>query len=84
MIKPQHQNYRICYNNIDPAVAQKVYELSKYCDCTTCKDRLLRREPTNWVSATTKDISKVDDVAEFLKSWVCNEKKYVGPVFIKF
>lgn len=85
MIKPQYKNYRVCYDSIDPATAKKVYELGKYCDCPDCKDRLLRREPVNWVSVTTKELSKVDSVAEFLKKWTCgNGKTYVGVTFMKF
>lgn len=77
-------NYRICYDNIDRAKANKVYSLSKHCDCPACADRLLKRKPVNWVSVTTPDISRVDEIAEFTKSWVCNEKTYVGPIFLKF
>lgn len=85
MKKPKYLNYRVCYDSINPVTRKKVYALYKYCDCPDCKDRMLRREPVNWVSVTTKEISKVDDVAEFLKKWTCDEgKKYVGVVFMKF
>lgn len=84
MKKPKHQNYSVCYDSWDRANAAKLYALYKYCDCPYCKDKILRREPVNWVSATTKEISKVDDVAEFLKKWTCGQKKYVGVIFMKF
>lgn len=82
---PKHQNYRVCYDNWDRTKATEVYVQTKHCDCPSCKDRMLRREPVNWVSTSTKDISKVDDVAEFLKTWTCNTAgKYVGLICLKF
>ncbi|MDQ0494041.1 hypothetical protein [Paenibacillus brasilensis] len=81
MKTPKHSNYMVCYDK----TGEKRYGLYKYCDCADCKNRMLKREPVNWVSATTKEISKVDDVAEFLKKWTCDtEGRYVGVVFLKF
>lgn len=83
--KPKYQNYRVCYDSWDRTKATKLYALYKYCNCPDCKDSLLRREPVNWASATTKEISKVDDVAEFLQKWTCDTRgRYVGVVFLKF
>lgn len=85
MKTPKHSNYRVCYDNWDRVKATKLYGLYKYCDCPSCKIRSLKREPVNWVSATTKEISKVDELAEFLKKWTCDDgRKYVGVIFLKF
>lgn len=76
MEKPKYQNYRVCYDNGNAATGKKSYELHKNCDCTDCKTRTaMRREPVNHATATTKDISKVDEVAEFLRNWTCADGK---------
>ncbi|NFA60094.1 hypothetical protein EXM63_02545 [Clostridium botulinum] len=76
MEKPKYQNYRVCYENGNKVTGKEIYELYKYCDCQSCKNRAtLKREPANRATATTKDISKVDEVAEFLKNWTCEDEK---------
>lgn len=86
MTKPKYQNYRVCYDNWDCTKANKLYQVHKYCDCEGCKQRnAMRREPSNWVACTTKDISKVDAMAEFIKSWTCEDgSKKLEPVFLRF
>jgi hypothetical protein len=72
--KPQHQNYRVCYEGGNSAIGEKIYELYKYCRCQGCSDRLTyKRVPNNSATASTKDISKVDEIAEFLKNWNCED-----------
>ncbi|SFE42326.1 hypothetical protein SAMN04487969_102447 [Paenibacillus algorifonticola] len=86
MKKPKYQNYRVCYDNGNAATGTKIYELHKYCDCPGCKTRTaMKREPVNHATATTKDISKVDEVAEFLKNWTCDDGKiYLKIAYFQF
>jgi len=70
------KNYRVCYENGNPVAGKEIYELHKLCTCSDCKDRkTLKKEPINCATATTKDISKVDEVVEFLKNWTCENGK---------
>jgi hypothetical protein len=84
--KQQHQNYRVCYEGGSSATGKKIYELYKYCDCSGCKDRLTYKRGTrNQATATTKDILKIDKVADFLKNWTCeDEKRELDNVYFKF
>lgn len=86
MEEPNYQNYRVCYENGNSATGNKIYELYKYCNCPNCEDRQQwTRTPANKATATTKDISKVDEVAEFLKNWTCeNGKKHLEIVYFQF
>ena len=74
MEKPKYPNYRVCYERGIPVEGKEIYELHKNCRCPDCRNRTaLKREPVNSITATTKDISKVDEVAEFLKNWTCED-----------
>ncbi|KEI84145.1 hypothetical protein N493_19860 (plasmid) [Clostridium botulinum B2 433] len=76
MGKPKYQNYRVCYEHGNKVTGKEIYELHKYCDCQFCKDRVaFKKNPANRATAITKDISKVDEVAEFLKNWTCGNSK---------
>jgi hypothetical protein len=83
---PKCHNYRICYDNGNAVTGKKIYELHKYCNCEACHTRFkMTRMPRNQVSATTSDISKVDEVADYLKTWTCGTDKWIrSPVFLKF
>jgi hypothetical protein len=85
-VKPKHLNYRVCYTNGNSATGKKVYELYKHCSCPDCQYRQrLTRTPVNKATATTKDISKVDEVAEFLKNWTCEDgKKHLEIAYFQF
>jgi len=84
--KPKYQNYRVCYDNGNSTTGTKIYELNKYCKCPECLYRQrIRRTPANSITVTTKDISKVDEAAEFLKNWICEDgKKQLEIVYLKF
>jgi hypothetical protein len=86
MQKPKYQNYRVCYDNGNSVTGKKIYELYKYCNCPDCNNRKKwRREPSNRATATTKDISKVDEVAEFLENWTCEDgKRLLEIAFFQF
>ena len=86
MGKPKYKNYRVCYENGNATTGKKIYELYKYCNCPDCQYRQRwRREPANRATATTKDISKVDEVAEFLENWSCKDgKRQLEIVYFKF
>ncbi|MNI49376.1 hypothetical protein D3C73_1039850 [compost metagenome] len=76
MVKPQYQNFRECYDghfeNGKFIKGEKLYELYKYCLCEECRYRQAQyRTPANGITITTPDISKVDEIAERLKSWNC-------------
>jgi len=76
VIKPKHTNYRVCYESGNPITGNEIYELQKLCKCQDCRDRAnYRRGTVNRATATTRDISKVDEVAEFLKKWHCKDGK---------
>jgi hypothetical protein len=86
MKKPKYLNYRICYENGNSVTGKKIYELYKYCNCGDCNNRQkLKREPANRATATTKDISKVDEIVDFLKNWTCeNGKRTLEIVYYQF
>lgn len=86
MGKPKYLNYRVCYENGNSVTGRKIYELYKYCNCPDCNNRKAwKREPPNRATATTKDISKVDEVAKFLKSWSCKDgKRYLEIAYFQF
>jgi hypothetical protein len=86
MQKPKCKNYRICYENGNPVTGKKIYELHKYCTCPDCQNRQqIKRTPANSVTITTKDISKVDEVAEFLKNWTCEDgRRHLKTVYFQF
>ena len=66
--------YRICYANGNPTTGTKIYELYKYCKCEGCKYRLsAKREPSNYIAITTKDVSKVGEISDFLERWECKD-----------
>lgn len=70
MRKPENKNYRICHD----FEGTKFYELNKYCNCEGCNSRMkVKRSPSNAISVKTKDITKVDMMAEFLKGWSCDD-----------
>lgn len=74
--QPKYQNYRECYDGRFEdgkfVKGQKLYELHKYCLCEDCRYRQSRyRTPANGITITTPDISKVDEIAESLKTWTC-------------
>lgn len=86
MKKPEYKNYRVCYENGNSTTGKEIYELYKYCKCEDCQRRLqFKRESPNKATATTKDISKVDEVADFLKNWTCEDgKRRSEIVYFKF
>lgn len=68
--KPKHQDYRVCCS----LTGETLYELHKICKCENCQCKLkYDRLPPNQATVTTKDISKVDEVAEFLRNWNCKD-----------
>lgn len=64
--------YRVCHEGGNAVTGAKIYELYGICECSEC---LSRRRLTgtlrNQATATTKDISKITEVHEFLKEWRC-------------
>ncbi|WP_434284607.1 hypothetical protein [Clostridium botulinum] len=86
MEKPKYQNFRVCYENGNAITGKEIYELHKLCNCSDCKNRkILKKEAVNCATATTKDIFKVDEVAEFLENWTCeNGKKHLNTAYFKF
>lgn len=86
MEKPKCQDYRVCYDNLDRSIANKLYGLYKYCKCEACQTRFkMKRLPPNWASATTPDITKIDEVADFLENWICGTDTWIrSPVILKF
>ncbi|CAH1205772.1 hypothetical protein PAECIP111893_02414 [Paenibacillus plantiphilus] len=85
-MKPKHQDYRVCYDNWDRSIANKLYAVSKHCECEACNTRFkIKRLPPNWASATTPDITKVDEVADFLETWNCGTDTWLrSPIILKF
>lgn len=85
MKEPKYKNYRVCYDNGNAKTGKKLYELDKYCDCEYCTYRFkMNREPSNRIVITTEDISKVDEIAEFLKNWKCEDgRTHVDPIFLR-
>ncbi len=84
---PKYKNYRVCYEHGDPVNGQEIYELHKTCTCSACKTRvqLNKRHNPNCATATTKDLTKVDEVAEFLNNWTCeNGNKWLPTVYFQF
>lgn len=83
MHKPR---YRICYDNGNSTTGTKIYELYKYCTCPECRYRQqVARTPSNSISIITKDISKIDEIAEFLESWICPDgKRQLETVYLEF
>ncbi len=77
---------RTCYENGNPIAGKEIYELQAFCTCPDCQNRKSwKREPVNIATAATKDIFKVDEVAEFLKNWTCeNGKKDLKTAYFKF
>jgi hypothetical protein len=74
MEKPKYKNYRVCYENGNAKTGKEIYELHKYCACSDCRYRQdSKRTPVNAITITTMDISKVDEIAEFLKNWSCED-----------
>lgn len=86
MEEPKYKNYRVCYDNGNANTGKKLYELGKYCTCEDCLYRVQwKREPANGICITTEDISKVDEIAEFLKNWTCKDgKRRLERVYLKF
>lgn len=86
MDKPKYQDYIVCYENGNRVAGKEIYELHKLCKCEDCKNRTkLKREPVNQATATTRDILKVDNVAEFLKNWTCeNGKRHLQVAYFQF
>ena len=82
----QEPRYRICYENGNPTTGKKIYELKKYCTCPECRYRQeIERTPSNSINITTEDIAKIDEIAEFLKKWTCeNGKKQLETVYLEF
>ena len=73
MIKPKYTDFRVCYEGGNPVSGKKIYELHKMCKCSGCRYRVeYLKESANCATATTDDISKIDEVAEFLNNWTCN------------
>ena len=85
-VKPKYQNYRVCYENGNRLTGEKIYELYKYCKCEDCQRReQWSRTPANKVTASTRDISKVDEIAEFLSNWNCEDgTKSLDILYLKF
>ena len=86
MEKPKYQNYRICFENGNPFTGKEIYELNKYCQCADCRYRqTTKRTPSNSIVITTKDISKVDEIADYLKNWSCEDgRKQLDTVYLKY
>jgi hypothetical protein len=81
-----YKNPRTCYENGNSVTGKKIYELQAFCTCSDCQNRKSwKKEPTNIATATTKDISKVEEVSEFLKNWNCKDgKKWLETEYFKF
>lgn len=87
MEKPKYQNYRVCYEKGISVAGNEIYELQKICKCSDCltRRRKGKRETLNAATATTSDISKVDEVAEFLEKWTCEDgKRALATVYFQF
>ena len=86
MTEPRYKNYRVCYTNGNPKTGIKLYELHKDCKCYGCQSRTrYRRQPSNGITVTTADISKVDEIAEFLKDWTCADgQRLLDTVYLRF
>ena len=86
MAEPKYKNYRVCYEGGNSKTGAKIYELFKYCKCDGCTRRLkMYRQPANRITASTKDINKVDEIAECLKNWTCKDgSKMLDIVYKKF
>lgn len=86
MVEPKYKNYRVCYEGGNKITGEKIYELYKYCNCSGCQYRLKQlRQPSNRATVTTKDISKIDDIAAFLKNWTCEDgRRQLEIVYLKF
>jgi uncharacterized protein YnzC (UPF0291/DUF896 family) len=71
-IKPKYTDYRICYEGGNSVTGKKIYELQKLCDCNGCRYRReYFRGIRNKATAITDDINRIDEVAEFLEGWYC-------------
>lgn len=74
MTQPKYKDYRICYEGGNAKVGKKIYELKKMCKCEKCRWRVKFAQGTaNCATATTKDVTKIDNVAEFLRNWTCED-----------
>lgn len=81
----RYKDATICYENGSVKSGIKIYQLHAFCDCESCKNRYkFRAGMRNDATATTKDITKVDEVAEFLKNWKCNFNKEISTMYFKF
>ena len=86
MGKLVYKNPRICYEGGNSVTGKKIYELHAFCTCTACQYRKeWRKEPRNGATATTKDISKINAVSEFLKNWTCEDgSRNLKTVYFQF
>lgn len=85
-MKPKYQNYRVCYSSQFMGVKGKeIYELTQHCHCGSCVNReRYTRGAWNCATASTKDISKIDEIHEFLKNWVCGSDSPIKTTYFNF
>lgn len=82
---PKYRNVRVCYEGGNSVTGEKIYELKKYCKCSSCDYKLKHtRYPSNCITVTTKDTSKIDEIADFLKNWTCEDNGGQERVYLKF
>ncbi|KEI84047.1 hypothetical protein N493_19290 (plasmid) [Clostridium botulinum B2 433] len=81
-----YKDARICYEKGNSVKGKKIYEFQAFCTCTDCLNRKAwRNEPRNLAKVAIKDISKVDEVAEFIKNWTCEDgKRYLKTAYFQF
>lgn len=59
----------------------KKFELVKYCECDTCKNRMLQRKPVNTKYIYYKDLNKKEKAQKILNSWECDKNYSKNPTF---
>lgn len=64
---------RICYKRGIKKEGNELYEFHKACDCDKCRFNFeYKISVPHAATATTDDISKIDEVKKFLESWNCS------------
>jgi len=83
-VKGKH--FRICYPlGLMGVKGNEIYELEKYCQCRYCKTRRsYNREPANTLIASTTDILKLNDIADFVNDWTCGNERQLERLYVKF
>jgi len=77
--------FRICYKNGTPVKGKEIYESQKLCKCYNCVNRnRYNRGTWNQVTAWTKDIARLNDLADFLKGWECKSETPIKTTYYDF